>query len=136
MTTKSQPKPDCIISRFKPRRDGYAAIGLDGKKKLHHRVVLEKKLGRPIRDGYCALHTCDVRNCINPDHLWEGTQQDNIWDAQDKGRWNAWGTNEKKAQTHCIHGHEFTEANTYTYKKQRHCKACERERYWNKKGGR
>ena len=33
-----------------------------------------------------VLHKCDVRNCVNPKHLFEGTQSDNIHDAQIKGR--------------------------------------------------
>jgi hypothetical protein len=32
------------------------------------------------------LHRCDVRNCVRPDHLWLGSQGDNIQDAIAKGR--------------------------------------------------
>jgi hypothetical protein len=34
----------------------------------------------------CICHKCDVRNCINPDHLFIGTQLDNIADMDAKGR--------------------------------------------------
>lgn len=36
-------------------------------------------------DPQC-LHTCDVRLCVNPHHLWEGTQRDNMLDMVAKGR--------------------------------------------------
>lgn len=59
-----------------------------------HRVVLEKKLGRPIKPGYFACHKCDNKNCIEPEHLFEGTHRDNTNDAIRKGRF--WGRGNRK----------------------------------------
>ena len=49
-----------------------------------HRLALEEKLGRPLRSGMFALHDCDVRLCINPHHLYEGSQSQNMRDAWKK----------------------------------------------------
>lgn len=67
---------------------GYGVRKIDGKLFYVHRIVLEQKLGRPIRQGYQSCHTCDNPACINPEHLFEGTQSDNIKDMVNKGRGN------------------------------------------------
>ena len=40
----------------------------------------------PIPEGKSILHSCDYKRCINPEHLFAGTQQDNIDDMIAKGR--------------------------------------------------
>lgn len=51
-----------------------------------HRFSLELKLGRPIKPGMYACHTCDYPTCVNPNHLYEGTHQDNVNDAVRRDR--------------------------------------------------
>lgn len=50
--------------------------------------ILEKKLGRDVREGYKVLHTCDNihGSCINEDHLYEGTHEQNMKDMTDRNR--------------------------------------------------
>ena len=67
---------------------GYGMIGRSGRRGtvLAHRVSWELANG-PIPEGMCVLHHCDVRSCVNPHHLFLGTNKDNTCDAITKGRW-------------------------------------------------
>ena len=51
-----------------------------------HRYALELKIGRLLRKGECALHTCDNKSCVNPAHLFPGSNDDNSKDMVRKGR--------------------------------------------------
>jgi hypothetical protein len=62
----------------------YHLVHVDGKRIRATRLVLARKLGRPIKAGFHALHTCDWPSCVNPDHLYEGTDKDNIRDAMER----------------------------------------------------
>jgi hypothetical protein len=50
-----------------------------------HRRSYSELVG-PIPDGLFVCHHCDVPNCINPEHLFVGSQKDNMADAARKGR--------------------------------------------------
>lgn len=50
-----------------------------------HRASWEIHVG-PIPPGMQVLHRCDVTNCVRPDHLFLGTNQDNTNDKVAKGR--------------------------------------------------
>lgn len=65
--------------------NGYGAFRLEVKQRRAHVVSYEWHVG-PVPEGLSVLHDCDVRHCIRPDHLFAGTQKDNIQDALSKGR--------------------------------------------------
>lgn len=52
---------------------------------LVHRAAYMLVFG-PIPEGKYVLHKCDVRNCCNPDHLYVGSQKDNMRDMLERGR--------------------------------------------------
>ena len=71
-----------------PNNKGYGVIasgGRFGKPLLAHRVSWEIHYGR-IPEGYDVLHSCDNPLCVRPDHLFLGTQLDNLKDMRRKGR--------------------------------------------------
>jgi hypothetical protein len=66
--------------------NGYGHLWIGGQRPQYaHRVSWMIHRG-PIPAGLLVLHTCDVRRCVNPKHLWLGTQRDNVHDALRKGR--------------------------------------------------
>lgn len=64
---------------------GYAQVKVAGKQYRAHRLSYEYYVG-PIPAGMIVCHKCDNRKCINPEHLFVGTTQDNVDDKMRKGR--------------------------------------------------
>jgi len=64
---------------------GYGLIEINKVVLMTHRVSWYLRYG-PIPEGAKLLHKCDTRNCVNPDHLFLGTNADNQHDKVAKGR--------------------------------------------------
>lgn len=64
---------------------GYGIFSLRGKQYRAHRFNYERYNGK-IDNQLYVCHHCDVRNCVNPSHLFLGTQDDNMKDMVKKGR--------------------------------------------------
>ncbi len=64
---------------------GYGMIRMGTRQRRAHRIAWEAKNGQ-IPDGLGLMHSCDIRCCVNPDHLAPGTQAENLKDMFAKGR--------------------------------------------------
>ena len=74
------------------REHGYGKLEIRGKQKRAHRVAWEFRHGE-IPPEVCILHKCDVRACVEDDHLFPGSNRDNAMDKVAKGRgWWTTGT--------------------------------------------
>jgi hypothetical protein len=95
---KLGPQPDQSIIHYKglkkchewtkaKSKEGYGKHTVNYKTVAAHRYIWEQVNG-PIPKGKLVLHKCDNRCCVNPDHLFLGSQKDNCQDCMIKGRMN------------------------------------------------
>lgn len=108
----------CLIWTGGLRTNGYVGISL-----YAHRIVWELHRG-PIPDGLVVDHMCRCRVCLNPEHMRVVTHDENIMSGSSPSAWNA-------RKTHCMHGHPWSEENTYFRPASsvrgvgtRQCRAC------------
>lgn len=92
------PETGCHIWMASVCKLGYGRLAdfpVRGKTTLVHRAAYEHFVG-PVPDGMKVCHRCDVPSCVNPDHLFLGTQKDNLQDmfrkrrARPRGRAFGW----------------------------------------------
>lgn len=108
-------RPDlgpCHLWTASLTRDGYGSF----QQGLAHRWAYQHLFG-PVSPGLDLDHLCRTRDCVNPHHLESVTHRENVV------RGEGWAS--KARRTRCIHGHEFTEANTRIRSNgTRDCKTC------------
>jgi len=75
----------CWLWKGAKGKNSYGKMSIDGKHKKAHRISWEIYVGEIPKDMH-VLHKCDNPPCVNPNHLFLGTQADNNKDMFSKGR--------------------------------------------------
>ncbi|MDQ6875417.1 MAG: HNH endonuclease [Actinomycetota bacterium] len=95
-------------------------IFFDTVRYLAHRWAYESLIG-PIPEGLQIDHLCRTPTCVNPWHMEPVSQRVNIMRSESF-------TAKAAQKTHCVNGHEFSEANTHVRAtasgRERRCRAC------------
>jgi hypothetical protein len=87
--SKTETQGDCLVFKSYYDKDGYGRYRMDGGRSAPkikaHRAAWILTHGE-IPAGLLVLHKCDNPPCVNPEHLFLGTQKDNMVDMAAKGR--------------------------------------------------
>lgn len=81
-----EPNTGCWLWTRADDGYGYGVFRVDGKTLKAPRFAFRLTHGRDPLPGLYVCHRRDQPACVNPEHLFEGTQKDNIHDAKSKGR--------------------------------------------------
>lgn len=104
---------------------GYGMFWNPAEKRMElaHRYSYELHHG-PIAQGMVICHRCDTPPCVNPEHLFVGTQAENLADMWAKGRRHDGPT--RPTQKHCPLGHELDGTTTRNGRVEHYCRECTR----------
>lgn len=80
-----EPTTGCWLWLGAVGRGGYGNLVFDGVAIAAHRAAFWAFNG-DVPAGMSVLHHCDTRSCVNPAHLWVGSQAENMADMLKKGR--------------------------------------------------
>jgi hypothetical protein len=80
-----EPNSGCWLWTGGVASNGYGMFWLDGKVDTAPRQSYRMFCGEIVDDLH-IMHKCDVKLCVNPDHLSLGTNAENTFDKQKKGR--------------------------------------------------
>lgn len=109
-----EPNTGCWLWTAYCNPTGYGRYSIQGRLFLSHRVAFFSMLSLRPEASLVLDHKCRQRSCVNPAHLEQVTQKENM----NRGL--------HATKTHCKRGHLFDEANTYRSPSRigRRCRAC------------
>lgn len=120
----SIPADGCWLWQAADSGRGYGRVWFRGKVRVASRVAFE--LTRGYEPTQRVLHSCDEPRCVNPSHLSEGSQSENMRQCRDRGRLNN-GNRPRKAS--CPRGHLFAEHGRWRADRNHPvCRVCENAR--------
>jgi len=125
----------CLIWQGRTNHAGYGVfsgnLGIVVERRAHRRAWVFAYGQIPL--GMCVLHHCDNPPCVEPTHLFLGTQRDNVMDCMAKGRHRNILSEFNAMKMTCSHGHQFTPVNTHIERQyrsrrgtSRRCRTCAR----------
>ena len=127
----TEPNSGCWLWTWSVDGKGYGLIRHKGTLLKAHRVSWKLHKGE-VPKGAHVLHKCDTPCCVNPGHLFLGTNQDNVDDKVRKGR------QAHKNKTRCPQGHLYSGKNLYVrpsgYRSCRECSRIRLRRRYNERG--
>lgn len=125
---------DCIRWHGGYTGNGYGVVVVNGRRWPAHRIAWEIYHRRTLPKGHVVHHLCGSKWCVNPVCLRAVTQTELLNGPNGANRSANSITRRKSEQTHCLRGHEFTDANTQLRTNgSRKCRACARQRYHERK---
>jgi hypothetical protein len=130
----------CLLWVGAAGEKGYGRIRFNGRLYSPHRVVLEHRLGRRLLRHEDTCHRCDTPRCVDGDHLFAGTRQDNVHDMFSKGR-AALPNPELSRKARRANQISWVNTVRYTSTESRACELCPipigvGDRYYDRKHGR
>ena len=122
-----EPMTGCWLWAKSCGSSGYGKLRVGNKDISAHRASFLAFRGQ-IGEGMCVLHSCDVRLCVNPAHLFVGSHSDNSKDMVKKGRHKC----PARSRAFCPRGHLYSGLNSFG---RRICHSCANEasKRWNLK---
>lgn len=113
------PKTGCWLYTLGQDKDGYGKLKFKGKTYRAHRIAYMYLVGEPKQN---VLHKLDCPNkhCFNPEHLYDGTHEDNMKDRKNAGNY----INYNKYNIICARGHNLKNAYINKTSGYRQCRIC------------